>query len=66
MFPIKVRLRKGALTEANGHISPFRNLVDHDNWQTPHLIRFDKVLDPSQVRRLLTLEYFCAQMRVTA
>jgi asparagine synthase (glutamine-hydrolysing) len=66
MFPIKVRLRKGSLTEAKGRISQFENLVEHDNWQTPHLIRFDKVLNSSQVRRVLTLEYFCAQMRATA
>jgi hypothetical protein len=62
MFPLKAKLKETSLIEAKDKISHFGKLFDHSDWHTRGLIRYDRVLEPSQIRRLLTIEYFCEKM----
>jgi hypothetical protein len=62
MFPLKTKLKESSLIEARRKVSHFGKLIDHSDWHTRGLIRYDRVLEPSQIRRLLTIEYFCEKM----
>jgi hypothetical protein len=64
-FPVKVRLREASLMSAKDRIAHFKALVKHEDWLTERLISFDKLLEPRQIKRLLTIEYFCAKTGMT-
>jgi asparagine synthase (glutamine-hydrolysing) len=58
-FPLRERLNRKSLIQEKQHLMLHFQQTEENIAQTRSIIRFDRILDPGQVRRLFTLEYFC-------
>jgi asparagine synthase (glutamine-hydrolysing) len=65
-FPVRTRLKRRSLNQAKQRLMLQFEQAEKDIVQTRSIIRFDRILDPGQVRRLLTLEYFCRKTGTSA
>ena len=58
-FPARIRLMRKSLIHEKQRLMLLFQQTEADILQTRSIIRFDRILEPAQLRRLLTLEYFC-------
>lgn len=65
-FPLRTRLMRTSLLQEKQRIMLLSGHMGASMAQTGSMIRFERILDPGQVRRLLTLEYFCRKTGTSA